>query len=178
MSGASQVQMSDLLQLAAQILVVVGQAIPQPGHLPVLQRVGERDGERFLEQAEQLDVVLAVAIRSLRRQHHTGETAGLRRQGHAQHPAHLDHDQHQRANRQPERTFGREQAMDLLHPLPRPPEVLVVLLLVVIGVVLIADVERRIGKRQIDAACAAVGRDPATLALPLRIVGEPPDPED
>ena len=56
------------------------------------------------------------------------------------------------ADRQPERAARLEHAVDFGHPLPRPVEVLVVVLAVVVLVVLVADVERRIGEHQIDRA--------------------------
>ena len=56
------------------------------------------------------------------------------------------------ADRQPESAAWLEHAMHFLHPLPRPGEVVFVVLAVVVLVVLVADVERRIGECEVDRA--------------------------
>ena len=56
------------------------------------------------------------------------------------------------ADRQPKRAVGPQHADDFPHPLLRPVEVGVGRKTVVIGIVVVADVERRVGERQMHAA--------------------------
>ena len=58
------------------------------------------------------------------------------------------------ADGQPERAVGLEHADDLGRPLAAPVEVVLALQPVVVDVVVVADVERRIGERQVDHAVA------------------------
>ena len=56
------------------------------------------------------------------------------------------------ADGQPKRAIGLEHPFDAADPFPRPVEILFRRPLVVVDVVFVADIERRIGKGQIDAA--------------------------
>ena len=56
------------------------------------------------------------------------------------------------ADRQPEGAVGLEHPLDAADPFPRPVKILLRFALVVVNVVIVADIEGRIGKDQIDAA--------------------------
>ena len=56
------------------------------------------------------------------------------------------------ADGQPERAVGLQRPVHAGHPFPRPVDIFFAVPLVVVDVVLVADIEGRIGKRQIDAA--------------------------
>ena len=69
------------------------------------------------------------------------------------------------ADGEPESAVGAERAMDAGHPLARPIQIMVVRLTVVVNVVFVADVERRIGERQMHAAGLQLRQQLDAIAL-------------
>jgi hypothetical protein len=55
------------------------------------------------------------------------------------------------SNGQPECSRGNEQAMELLHPLSTPLNVLILLQPIIVLVIIVPDIERRVGEGQVNA---------------------------
>ena len=68
-------------------------------------------------------------------------------------------------DRQPKRAARLQQAVNLFHPLPRPVDILVVGLLIVVLVIFVADVKRRIGEHEIDRAAFDLPHQLQAIAL-------------
>ena len=73
------------------------------------------------------------------------------------------------ANRQPKCARRLQQPMHSGNPAARPVQVFGTLTAVVVNVVVVADVERRVGKRQIHAASWQVGHQFQAVAMDDRI---------
>ena len=82
--GADDLVAGDAQQLLLQVPVVVGQPVPQAHHLAMDEDVGQGDGERLLEKAEQPRVVGSVAVGALGGQHHGADPSVVGRQPHPQ----------------------------------------------------------------------------------------------